>query len=145
MKAKQKIYVVIAGLGLFLTSCYWNNWENLHTVSQTSSTNCKANDTSVVISYSVDIVPIVNSKCSATGCHQVGGSGTAKDYSFYGSSGSHGSGLDAVCSGDTTGSSAWHDITGFSGNPMPKTGSPPLTPCEKLILMRWIHSGAPNN
>lgn len=146
MKTKQTLSILMAFTGLILTSCYWNNWENLHPASQLSNTPCKANDTSVVISYSIDVAPIVASKCaSSTACHAAGVSGTAKDYSFYGSTGSHGSGLASVCGGDTTGSTAWHDITGTSGNPMPKSGSPALTPCEKQTLMRWIHNGALNN
>jgi hypothetical protein len=145
MKAKQKILVVIAALGLTLSSCYWHNWDTIH--PQVVTKPCTV-DTGTVISYSANIVPIVNSKCAVGGCHSAGsvaGPGSPGDYTFYGSAGSHGSGFASVCSGDTSGSSAWQDITAHSGNPMPQLGSPQLTPCEKATLRNWIHQGALNN
>jgi hypothetical protein len=141
MKTKQKILIIIAGLGLTLSSCYWHNWDTIHPVVVTPP--CMVVDTSTAISYSVDIKPIVASKCAVSGCHSVGNTTSPVDYTVY--SGPRGSGIGPNCSGGLSGSSAWADITGTSGNIMPKAGSPPLTPCEILIIRNWIIHGAPNN
>ncbi|HXU27150.1 MAG TPA: hypothetical protein VN698_07950 [Bacteroidia bacterium] len=145
MKTKKQIIVIIAALGLTLSSCYWHNWDTVHPNSSAATAPCMVVDTSTHISYSVDIAPIIASKCAVTGCHSAGGNGSANDYTFYGSAGSHGSGIASVCAGGLTGSSAWADITGTSGNPMPKSGSPQLTSCETLIIRNWILHGASNN
>jgi|GEM_PF-1686853 len=145
MKTTLKISIIIAIVGLTLSSCYWHNWDTVHPNALAATPPCTV-DTGTVISYSANVAPIVASKCSISGCHSAGGNGSASDYTFYGTSGSHGaSGFVAVCSNDTSGSSAWQDITGASGNPMPKSGYPALTPCEKATLRNWIHQGAQNN
>jgi hypothetical protein len=142
MKTKQKILVIIAALGLTLSSCYWHNWDTIHPAVVTPP--CMVVDTSTRISYSVDIAPIIASKCSASGgCHIAGNNASPVDYTVY--SGPHGIGIAPVCAGGLSGSSAWADITGTSGNVMPKAGSPPLEPCEQLILRNWILHGARHN
>ena len=146
MKTTLKISIIIAMLGLTLSSCYWHNWDTVHPNASAATPPCTV-DTGTVISYTANVVAIINSKCSISGCHSAGGTGSANDFTFYGTSGSHGSsGLVAVCSGDTSGSSAWQDIAGNVGSdPMPKSGYPALTPCEKATLRNWIHQGAQNN
>ena len=144
MKTKQKILVIIAALGLTLSSCYWHNWDTIHPAVVTPP--CMVVDTSTRISYSVDIAPIIASKCSASGaCHAAGNTAPNNDYTFYGSSGSHGSGIASVCSGGLTGSTAWNDINGTGAHLMPVSGSPSLEPCEILILRNWILHGANHN
>ena len=143
MKTKQLFLVIVIALALTLPSCYWHNWDTIH--PQIVTAPCTV-DTGTVISYSANIKPIVATKCALnSACHATGNTAPNADYTFYGSAGSHGSGLAAVCSGDTSGSSAWQDITGHSGNIMPQAGSPALTPCEKNMFRNWIHQGAPNN
>jgi hypothetical protein len=147
MKTKQKKLLAIAAFSLTLSSCYWNNWNTIHPNSQASTAPCMVIDTSTRISYSVDIAPIIASKCSASGgCHAAGNTAPNNDYTFYGSSGSHGSGIASVCSGGLTGSTAWNDINGTGAHVMPIPGSSPaLTPCEILILRNWILHGARHN
>jgi len=141
MKINKTTLVLIAFVGIILSSCYKHNWETMRSQSSIPATPCLV-DTGTVISYSANIVPIVNSKCAISGCHASGGSGSANDYSFYGSSSA---GLYSQCRHDTTGSAAWQDITGASIHPMPKAGSIQLTLCEKASIRNWIHQGAPNN
>ena len=141
MKTKNTTLAIIAMAGMALTSCYYHNWETINRGALAAATPCLI-DTGTVISYSIDIVPIVKSKCAISGCHSTGGSGSANDYTFYGT---NGTGLYSQCRHDTSGSAAWQDITGASGNPMPKTGNAPLTHCEKAAIRNWSHQGAPNN
>lgn len=138
---KAKFLILVAFIGIGVSSCYYHNWETLHPNAQTSNNTCTV-DTGTVISYSANIKPIVASKCAIGGCHATGGSGSANDYTFYGD---NSTGFYAVCRHDTSGSSAWQDITGFSGNPMPQPGYPQLTSCEKASIRNWIHQGAQNN
>jgi len=144
MKTKQKILILIASLGLTLSSCYWHNWDTIHPVVATPP--CMVVDTSTAISYSLDIAPIVASKCSAnSACHAAGNTSSPVDFTFYGSAGSHGTGIASVCAGGLSGSTAWNDINGTGAHIMPVSGSPPLTACEMLILRNWILHGARNN
>ena len=140
MKTQLKFLIIITALGLTLFSCTWNNWATVHPVVATPP--CKVVDTSTAISYSVDIAPIVASKCAIGGCHSAGSTTTARDYSFYGNTRT---GIASVCGGGLSGSSAWQDITGASGNPMPKSGNPQLTPCETNTIRNWILHGARQN
>ena len=141
MEINKKTLVSIAVIGIILSSCYKHNWETIHPLSSSTATPCMV-DTGTVISYSANIVPIINSKCAIGGCHAAGGSGSANDYTFYGT---NSTGIYSQCRHDTSGSAAWQDITGASGNPMPKVGSTQLTPCEKASIRNWIHQGALNN
>jgi hypothetical protein len=144
MKTTLKISIVIAALGLTLFSCTWNNWATIHPVVVTPT--CMVVDTSTAISYSINIAPIIAAKCSASGgCHAAGNTAPNNDYTFYGSSGSHGSGIASVCSGGLSGSTAWADINGTGAHVMPVPGNPALTSCEILILRNWILHGARNN
>jgi hypothetical protein len=139
MKSKKLIFIIITTLGLCVSSCYWRNWETLHPSPVTAP--CPI-DTGTVMSFSINVQPIINSKCAGAGCHD--NSGTLTDFTIYGDA-TNGTGFVSVCGGDTVGSGAWQDITGQSGNQMPKVGSPQLTPCEKKAIRNWIHQGAQNN
>jgi hypothetical protein len=154
MKTKKLALAIIIACGTLLYSCYNHNWDTLHPNVQTpANATCTVTNTTV-ISYSATIVPLVAAKCATNGaCHSLGGPGSPPgslgntDFTFYGSAGSHGSGLDQVCSGgDTVHASVWQYIRGTGGvNKMPLTGSTQLTNCEILELANWINQGAPNN
>ncbi|MHB8259606.1 MAG: hypothetical protein ACYDCN_00795 [Bacteroidia bacterium] len=168
---KKAILTLITVVGLVLTSCYWKDWDKLHPAGSggSSSASCTVAsdsilyntvkifrascvvDTGTKMSYSIDIVPIINAKCGTTACHGAGAAGSLgnTDLSFYGSSGHSGSGIDNVSAGDTTGSLLWGTI---AHNPppspytvMPYTGYPQLTTCERNKIRNWIHQGAQNN
>lgn len=144
MKTKQKILVVIAALSLTLSSCYWHNWEKINTNPTVVTPPCMVVDTSTAISYSVDIAPIIASKCSAGGgCHIAGNNSSPVDYTIY--SGPRGVGIAPACAGGLSGSTAWNDINGTGAHLMPVSGNPPLTSCEILILRNWILHGARHN
>jgi len=147
MKTNKSILVIIAAVTLTLTSCYYHNWENLHPGGQVYTTPC-AIDTGTVVSYSLNIKPIIANKCGQSGCHGSSPGANASDLTFYGDTTTNWNGLVAACYGDTSGASVWQYINGTgpgAGDQMPKTGSPLLTPCEKATIRNWIHQKAPNN
>ena len=81
MKTKTVI-IIMFGLILTFSSCYYHNWENLHPGPAVTAP-CVLADT---ISFSKDIAPIINPGCGitdgrGTSCH---GSGSGNgDYSKF--------------------------------------------------------------
>lgn len=59
----------VAAMSLFITGCYYDNEEELYPGS--GSLAC---DTTGV-TFSTDIMPVVNAKCALSGCHASGGLG----------------------------------------------------------------------
>ena len=157
MKSKKSVLTAIALAGLTLSSCYWHNWDTIHIgTGPAIPTACTVNadsvvynsvtierkagivDTGTIMSYSLDIQPIVASMCATnTSCHGAGAAGLAKDYSTY-------AGVHSDCRGDTTASTFFSYISPGASDPMPKSG-PKLTYCQRLKLKNWIHQGAQNN
>ncbi|HTA61409.1 MAG TPA: hypothetical protein VK835_03095 [Bacteroidia bacterium] len=143
MKTKHKTSLVIAVLAITLSSCYWHNWENINAKNVPVTPPCMVVDTNTAISYSVNIAPIIASKCAVSGCHSAGNTTSPVDYTIY--SGPRGTGIAPACAGGLSGSTAWADINGTGAHVMPVPGNPALTPCETLILRNWILHGARNN
>jgi hypothetical protein len=136
MKA-NKIVVALVVITLGLTSCYYHNWETLHPSGQVATAPCIVPDT---VSYSKDIVPIINASCGATGsqassCHG-SGSSSGYDYTSY-------SGLYQTCKHDSS-SLVYGAITGTSGTAMP-LGGPLLDKCTINKIVNWLNQGAPQN
>ena len=150
MKIKKSLWVVIAGTALFLTSCYYHNWENLHPVANNVPCNVVPG---AAVSYSTTIQPILVAKCAQSGCHD-GSISNANDFRTWGDSVAFTGTAADFWAADTSVASpngvanGWQYITGTgngSGNKMPKTGSPQLTPCEIKAIGSWIHQGGKNN
>ena len=157
MKIHKTTLVIIIACGVILCSCYSHNWDNLHPANTSNggltTTTCTVTATTV-ISYSATIAPLVTTYCGVSAaCHSLGGVGSPPgalgntDFTFYGSSGSHGSGFAAVCGGgDTSLANVWKYIRGTGGvNKMPLVGSPQLSACQISELANWINQGALNN
>lgn len=84
------------------------------------------------VSYSMQIVPILQNNCYA--CHSGPGASSGIDFSNYGAfAGWAGS---SYVIGDIT------HTPGFTGMPY---GLPPLSSCEINTILAWIHQGTPNN
>ncbi|HEX7412783.1 MAG TPA: hypothetical protein VF411_01970 [Bacteroidia bacterium] len=169
---KKAILTIMVVIGLILTSCYWKDWDKMHPAGSgggTSATSCTVDsltilynsapvfrpscvvDTGTKMSYSIDISPIINTKCGAnSGCHGAGctsaGGNPRKDYSIYGN---NRTGVYSDCTGDTVNATLWSYVSPYyvplSTDPMPKAGSPALTTCERNKIRNWIHQGAQNN
>ena len=156
MHTKKISLVIVTVLVTILTSCYWKNWDTINagpggptvtpcTVALDSilyngvkiNRPSSAIDTGTIMSYSIDIAPIINASC-ATGssCHGAGAP-LGKDYTVFSS-------LYSDCRHDTTGSTLFSYISPGATDPMPKTGAK-LSTCDRNKIRNWIHQGAQNN
>ena len=125
---------------LTASACTYNKWEQIKPDSATAEENC---DTSMVISYAADIVPIMNGSCGAqnNNCHSSGstvGGYVVLDVHI---------GVAYSASTATTGSNCqlvssvvWDGNT----SPMPKN-SGKLSPCDIQKIQKWVNEGAPDN
>lgn len=159
MRIDKKNIAIIITVGVILTSCYWKNWDTIHTTPGPNPNNpasCTVPadsvlyhgamvfrgsnpvDTGTIMSYSIDVLPIINASCATTAaCHGAGASGSAKDYSTY-------AGVHSDSRGDTVTSTLFAYISPGATDPMPKTGAK-LSTCDRNKIRNWIHQGAQNN
>ena len=89
-------------------------------------------DTTVAVSYSADLVPLLDLNCNSSACH---GGGTSPDLSTH-----------AGVAQSSTEGSLLDRIRKLPGDPlmMPKNGTP-LPECDLRLFERWVADGAPNN
>lgn len=89
-----------------------------------------------VISFTEDVLPILQSNCAQTGCHNAITHESNLNTSSYTSlmGGSH---KPTSLTG-----SFWEALTGAGGEPMPPAG--PLSAAQLLILQTWIQQGSHN-
>ncbi len=116
-----------------INSCSNNKYDKLYPITTTQVVTC---DTST-ISYSKDIVPIVQNYCytPGAGCHDAYGAATS-GYNFTTYAGIQGVSLSRLLLGD---------INWASGNnEMPKNAAK-LSACDINKFTRWINQGALNN
>ena len=83
-----------------------------------------------------DILPILQSSCAMTGCHN----GTSGEIDFVFTS--YASTMQAVVPGNPNQSSLYQAIKGGSENPMPPAPYPALTTAAKDSIYKWISYGA---
>jgi hypothetical protein len=116
---------------LSLQACYYDNLDEIH-AADGLFTPC---DTSGVISFSADIVPIMVNSCGANNaCHQSGTSDSDIPLNNYISV------RDVADDGSLLGS-----ILHESGyDEMPKDGGK-LNACSIQKIQAWINRGTPNN
>ncbi len=119
--------LIVSSVALFfLSSCNYNNFKELNPTKTTNST-C---DTAGVMSYSAQIVPILNANCitchdGSTATNLVGHAATTNAYplgDFYAAVAHLGGGVQT----------------------MPKNASK-LPECDIAKIKKWIDAGAPNN
>jgi hypothetical protein len=119
----KKKYLSILSLGTicFLNSCYYDNLKELRPESALSNNSC---DTSGVISYSLQIEPILSSAC--LGCHNPG-SGDLSNHSS----------VQVYALSDVL-------YTRVNTGNMPKDGQK-LSDCNIAKIKKWVDAGALNN
>ncbi len=128
----KKIFLPIISISTicFLNSCYYDNFKELHPDAALPNANGSNCDTIGAISYSLTILPILNSNCTQN-CHN--GTGSGHDLTSWSS-------VNADASATTLGPS----IDGTGSNPMPQGGGS-LSACDVAKIKKWISAGAPNN
>ena len=89
-------------------------------------------DTTVAVSYSADLVPLLDLNCNTPACH---GGGIPPELNTH----------NGVAQSSTEGS-LLERIRKSPGDPMlmPKNGDP-LPECDLRLFERWVAEGAPNN
>lgn len=114
----KKKYLFAIGLhSLILSSCYYDNREELYPVDPTA-----CNTTS--LTYDVEIKPIFSSSCAVSGCHVAGSQlPTLETYSQVFAN------LDRI------------EARALIEKSMPPSG--PLGQCSSDQLIQWIADGAP--
>jgi hypothetical protein len=133
MKMSYRISIFILTLFVCsgLTGCYYDTEEELYPDS--GSTIC---DT-VSVSYATDIVPIMNSKCSVSGCHAGVNAAAGIPLDTY-------DGVKSYLDADKArfiSSIIWD---GNASN-MPKGASAKMSDCNINTIRAWINVGYPNN
>jgi len=133
MKISLKIstFVLSLAVSVSLMSCYYDTEEELYPDS--GSIVC---DT-VSVSYANDIVPILNSKCSYSGCHAGANAAAGIPLETY-------AGVKEYIDADKArfiSSIIWD---GNASN-MPKGASTKMIDCNINTIRAWINVGYPNN
>ncbi len=91
------------------------------------------------VSFTGDIVPIFNSSCNGSGCHNAGGK--SPDLTIVNAFNSLSSG-GYVNTGDPQSSLLYLWMTGKKGTPMPLSGA---NKDYNALVLAWIKQGANNN
>lgn len=89
--------------------------------------------------FSADIIPILNSSCNSSGCHNAGG--VAPDLSSTNAYNALSVG-NYINTGDPVSSELYLWMTGKKGVPMPTTG---VNKDYNALILAWIKQGAQNN
>jgi hypothetical protein len=131
MRKKAFFLILITGVVFGGLSCYNDNLSELTPSSGVSNGSC---DTTGVITYSNQVVAILNTHCGINNsCHSSRNT-SGYDLSSY-------SGVKAViASGKLVSSITW---TGSSSR-MPENG-PQMNSCNIIRIRKWIDEGALNN
>jgi hypothetical protein len=117
----NKVQLVFTMLSvLFLTACYYDNEEELY-----GGKPCNV----VTVSFSKDIMPLIQTECAISGCHVQGGNGNGifDNYQNVKAKVDNGSLRNRV----------------IIQRDMPPSG--PLSNCQIAYIEEWINQGAPNN
>jgi hypothetical protein len=123
-----KVFILFSIITTTFSACYYDNKEELYPLA---GGTC---DTSVAVSYSKDIAPIMNLNCSLSGCHNAATHAAGITTSSYTDL------VSAVNGKRFVGAVEW--TSGFS--PMPK-GSVKLSNCNLNKINAWINAKMPNN
>jgi hypothetical protein len=138
----KKLHLSILSISttFLLSSCYYDNFKELHPAAALpSAAKC---DTSGVISYSTQIVPILTTNCTQS-CHFSGAAGGGpSDLTDYNVVSADAADLLSPGDGGSLYSSVVQD--GLYANPMPKNGSK-MSDCDIAKIKKWAVAGAPNN
>ena len=131
MKVYAWLLALATGAGLFFSSgCYYDNFQELHPEFLLNNGNC---DTTVAISFTADISPILGGSCGANNsCHNA--SSTSGVY------------LSQYANVRTLALNGilWSSIT-WDGNAsnMPQGSSSKISDCHQAKIRKWIDEGAP--
>ena len=127
---KIKLFFFFSFVIAAFSSCYYDNYEELHPTL--TGSNC---DTAKVMSYSNDIVPILNASCGTNNsCHGTTNTSTIDLTTYAGVN-------NTVINGLLYSAVIWD---GNASN-MPKGSASKIPVCDITKIKKWIDAGAQNN
>lgn len=126
MKKIRLSFLSIAATFL-LSSCYYDNFKELHPSNALPASSTSSCDTMAAISYSTQIVPILTSACTQN-CHNP-------------NTGSHDMTNYTAVHSDAVSGALYADVNSGS---MPISGSK-ISACDIAKIKLWAASGSPNN
>ncbi len=119
-----RFLALLLGISFIASSCYYDKedvlYENYYAQNQCDTVN---------VSFSNDIMPIIQGNCATTGCHVQGGSGPGIFVNYNGM-------MEKVNNG------SFEKRVLIEKNMPP---SAPLSDCQQAIIRAWLKAGAPNN
>lgn len=121
--------IALSAALLMLTGCYKDKTVLFDTGEEITRT----------VTFAGDIVPIFNSSCNPSGCHNSGGK--APDLSAPNAYNALLSG-NYINTGNPAGSVLYQWMTGKMGTPMPVSG---INKDYNALVLAWIKQGAQNN
>lgn len=125
MKHTFKILTLLALTGVIYSSCKNDNDEEQNPKKEEpQDTTTTPKDT---VSWSLDVKPIIDAKCSISGCHANAQSPLLKTYT------------------SVFANRARIKVRAVTEGTMPPSGASPLNATEKEQLGKWIDAGALNN
>jgi hypothetical protein len=128
----MKKIMLIAGLSIVIAGCYNDKADKLYPSAATVTCDTTA------ITFTHDIVPILNASCAISGCHDAAGAVSSGGYNFSAYTDMHRAAVDPsnILLGDVN----WES----GHNAMPK-GLAKLSACDINKITRWVNLGALNN
>ena len=121
--------ISMSAVVLVLTGCYKDKTVIFETGDEVTRT----------VTFSNDIIPILNSSCNTSGCHSAGGK--APDLSAANAYNSL-TGGGYINTDNPSASELYLWMTGKRGTPMPVSG---INKDYNALLFAWIKQGAQNN
>ena len=135
---KVHLSILLIGAAVFLNSCYYDNFKELRPQGAIP----KPCDSLGVISYSLQIKPILNTSCNQN-CHNPTATSGSRDLTDWAAT-------NAATNDGTITPGDWGSLYGTMswdpnyGNNMPKNGSK-VSDCDLAKIRKWAAAGAPNN
>jgi hypothetical protein len=123
------ISVPVTAIVMFLSGCYRDKTVIFDTGDEVTRT----------VTFSNDIIPIFNSSCNTSGCHNAGG--IAPDLSAANAYNSL-MGAGYINADNPSSSELYLWMTGKKGTPMPVSG---INKDYNALMLAWMKQGAQNN
>jgi hypothetical protein len=128
MKIASVLFLVYASI-MLLSGCYKDETVIIETGEEVTRE----------VSFAQDLIPIFNSSCNSSGCHNAGGK--APDLSAVNAYSSLTNG-GYINTSSPEYSELYLWMTGKNGTPMPPSG---IDPDYNSLVLAWIKQGAKNN
>ncbi len=129
---KLLVFVLLFGGVLYTSSCYKDNLSQLTPASGVTTPTC---DTAGTISYSAQVVPILQNNCGTNNsCHSTGNSNSGYDLSTY-----------AGVNGQAANGNLVNAISWTGNVPQMPQGGLQMGACNIATIKKWVDQGHLNN